>query len=515
MSAPAVPAQPPDPILVAPHASSSGDLTRRTVGGLAWSATARVGTQVVQFLITAVLARLLVPAEFGLVEMYAVFTGFAIVFVDLGLAAAIVQRKDLEERHLSSAFWLNLGGGLTATVLLMALSPAIAAFYGQSKIIPLMLVSSVNFLLGAPSIVQSALLKRGLKFRRLAAVDVTATLLSGAVGIAAAFWGAGVWSLVYLTLTSTATRSVVLWFSTDWRPKRLVDRDAVRELWRFSGHLLGFMSIGYWTANADNLLIGRFIGVGSLGIYARAYNTMLLPLSQISGVTSAVMFPALAGIQDDKERVKNGYLRGAQLIALIAFPTLIGLIVVAPQFIVVAYGHRWASAVPLLRALCVAGLAQCVSMTGAWIYQSQGRTDWMFRWGVIQAAATMAGFAVGIHWGAQGVAISYAVVTVAAAYPGLAIPGRLIGMSFQDVALTVYKPLVAALAMGAIIFAAGKEIPQGWPASCASGRARRTRCRLVRPRGAAAPDRRLSRVARTEKGKHRMTRTSATSLELI
>ena len=434
------------------------------MGGLMWSAAARIGAQAVQFGITAVLARLLLPAEFGLVEMYAVFTGFAIVFVDLGLAAAIVQRKELEERHLSSAFWLNLAGGATVAGIIVALAPAIAAFYGQPRLLLLTTVAAANFVIGAPGIVQSALLKRDLKFKRLAVVEGAATAVSGAVGISAAVAGAGVWSLVLLTLSSTAVRSLVLWFSTAWRPRWLIDRAAVRDLWKFSGNLLGFMSINYWAANADNLLIGRFIGVGELGIYARAYNTMLLPLNQISGVTSSVMFPALSGIQDDRERVKGAYLRAVRLVALVAFPALVGLIVVARPFILTAYGPHWLSAVPLLRALCVAGLVQSSLMTSNWLYQSQGRTDWMFRWGMVLSVSTVVAFVVGVHWGALGVTIAYAAVTVASAYPGIAIPGRLIDMTFTDVALTIYKSLVAATTMGAIVFVAGRAVPHDWPA---------------------------------------------------
>ena len=284
------------------------------------------------------------------------------------------------------------------------------------------MVASANFVIGAPSIVQLALLKRALNFQRLAVVEVTATTVAGILAIAAATAGLGVWSLVIASLASTSVRSALLWFSTDWRPHRIVDRAAVRELWGFSGHLLGFMSIAYWSANADNLLIGRFVGVRQLGIYARAYNTMMLPISQISGATTVVMFPALSGIQDDRERVKAAYLRANRLISLVAFPTFVGLIVVADRFIVAAYGDRWSAAVPLLRVLCFAGLVQMTVATGSWIYQSQGRTDWMLRWGMITCAGTLAAFGIGLHWGMLGVTVAYATVSTSSRIPGSPSP---------------------------------------------------------------------------------------------
>lgn len=444
--------------------ASARSLTQRTLGSLAWNTTSRVVSQIVQFAITATLARLLMPAEFGLVAMFAVFTGFAVIFVDLGLSSALVQRKEVEERHLSSAFWLNVGAGVAVAAVIASLSPAIAAFYGQPRLVALTVVASANFVLGAPSIVQLALLKRALNFRRLAVIDVTSTTVAGILAIAAATAGLGVWSLVLASLASTASRSTLLWSSTGWRPRRVVDRAAVRELWGFSGHLLGFMSINYWSANADNLLIGRFIGVGQLGIYARAYSVMMLPISQISGATTVVMFPALSGIQGDRERVKTAYLRASRLISLVSFPTFVGLIVVADHFIVAAYGNRWSAAVPLLRVLCFAGLVQMTVGTGSWIYQSQGRTDWMLRWGMITCAATLAAFGVGLHWGALGVTLAYAIVSVLFVYPGITIPGRLIGMSFSDVARAVREPSLAAVSMGLVVWGCRYLVPAGLPA---------------------------------------------------
>jgi O-antigen/teichoic acid export membrane protein len=438
-------------------------LARRTLGGVAWNSASRVVGQIVQFAITATLARLLLPADFGLVAMLAVFTGFAAIFVDLGLAAALVQRKEVEERHLSSAFWVNIGGGVLMAATISSLSPAIAAFYGEPRLVALTVVASASFVIGATSIVQSALLKRTLNFRRLAIVDVTATAVGGIIAVGVAVAGLGVWSLVLSALAATAVRSSMLWFSTDWRPKRIIDRAAVRDLWRFSSHLLGFMMLNYWSANADNLLIGRFIGVRQLGIYSRAFSVMMLPISQIAGAATGVMFPALSGIQDDRGRVKAGYLRATRLIAIVAFPTFTGLIVVADRFIVAAYGDRWSAAVPLLRILCVAGLVRMMVATGSWIYQSQGRTDWMLRWGVVNCAATLIAFGVGLHWGMLGVTIAFAISSVLLAYPGIVIPGRLVGLSFQDVAGAVRQPAVAAAAMGLVVFGSRYLVPSGLP----------------------------------------------------
>ena len=439
------------------------DLKQQTITGLLWSAGAGVGQQVLTFAVTAVLARLLVPTDFGLVATVAVFTGFATLFVDFGLAAALVQRTTLTERHRSSAFWMNVAAGLGLTLLVAALAPALARFFNEPRLVALTLVLSLNFVVGSLGIVQSALLQRSMNFRRGAAIQIAAILVGGAIAIAMAVAGYGVWSLIAQLIATTAVRTTLLWASSDWRPHRIVDRDAMRELWRFSGNLAGFTAVNYWARTADNFLIGKFVGAAGLGIYRRAYNLMLLPITQISTVTARVMFPALSRIHQDTRRVKRAYLRAIGIIGLLGFPITAGLFVVARPFILTLYGPKWVAVVPILQILCVAGFMQPVVVTVGWIYQSQGRTDWLMRWGLVSSALIVSAFGIGINWGAKGVAAAYAIIIYALLYPAFAIPGKLIGMRVREVFLALQGPLFSALAMAAIVWAAGRMFQTGWP----------------------------------------------------
>lgn len=442
---------------------ASSSLLRRTLEGIRWTAASRLVVQVAQFAITAVLARLLVPAQFGLVQMYTVFTGFAALFVDLGLVGAIVQRRDLEERHLSSAFWLNLMSAFILTSAIAALSPAVAAFYGQSRLIPLTIAASANFVIAAPSLVQIAQLRRAMNFRLLGIAEIATIVVSGTVAICAAFAGWGVWSLVFLSLSGSATRTSIIWFSTDWRPKRVVDRNAIRELWRFGGNLIGSFSLTYWARNADNMLIGRFIGLSTLGLYSRAYNLMLLPVQQPMTIATNVMFSALSKIQDEHERVKRAFLRAVGLITVLTFPILTGLLVVGDRFIGLVYGEKWLGAVPLLRILCIAGMVQSVQTTTTWLYGSQGRPHLLLRWNLISFPCVLASFVVGLHWGARGVTIAYTVVTALLVYPAVKMAGQSVGMSFLDLFARLRKLMLASAAMGLLVFIAGEAIPSTYP----------------------------------------------------
>ncbi|NLE44026.1 MAG: MOP flippase family protein, partial [Chloroflexi bacterium] len=398
---------------------------QQTITGIAWSTIARVAQQGLQFLISVALARLLTPQDFGLVAMTAVFTGFAALFNELGFGAALIQHERIEERHLSSVFWLNVLAGFILMVLTIGAAPLIALLYDEPRLSLLTMLIATNFLFGSFGIVPNALMMRALNFRGLALIEAAATLLAGAVAIVLALMGYGVFALVWQMIISTIGRVVFLWYSSAWRPAFRFSWSAVRELLGFSTNLLGFSTFNYWVRKADDLLIGKFVGSAGLGVYTRAYSIMLLPLNQVSSVVSRVMFPTLSQIKDDRRRVKRIYLRSISIVALITFPMMLGLLVVSESFVLALYGLQWKEIIPLLRMLSLVGLAQSIGTTTGWIYQSQGRTDWMFRWGVASGIVTLISFAIGIRWGVLGVAIAYVVRTFALTYFNFSIPGRL------------------------------------------------------------------------------------------
>lgn len=438
-------------------------LRQQTVGGVLWSLAAR-GTKVaIQFVISVVLARLLTPEDFGLVGMIAVFTGFAMLFNDLGFGAALVQKEELEERHRSSLFWLNCVAGLLLSGLVFASAPLLASFYEEPRLVPLTQLISANFFLGSLNVVQGALLKRNLEFRRLAYVEVVSVVAAGAVAIGLALTGFGVWALVWQMLVATAVAVAMMWVVSSWLPAARFELDAARELFGFSANLLGFRSFNYWVRSADDLLVGRIVGSHGLGVYTRAYESMLMPLRQVSNVVGRVMFPSLSRIQRDPERVRRAYLRAIAMIALVTFPMMTGLFVVADSFVLGLLGPKWVEVIPILRVLCLVGLAQSVGTTTGWIYQSQGRTDWMFRWGIVSGVVTLVAFAVGIRWGVMGVAVAYATRNFALTYFNFSIPGRLIDMEFSDVARAVAPAAGHALLMALIVWGCQLALPEGLP----------------------------------------------------
>jgi O-antigen/teichoic acid export membrane protein len=439
-------------------------LRARTFYGLGWSGTAQVFRQLLQFATSVVLARLLSPQEFGLIGMIVVFTGFASLFTDLGLGAAIVQKLDLEERHLSSAFWVSIAVGLLLTGLTVAVAPLMARFYDEPDLEPFTRVIAFNFLVGSVNVVQNALLLKNMDFRLLFQIEIVATGLAGLAAIGMAFMGFGVWSLVVQSLLITAISVGMMWWLSAWRPTMAVDIRALKELLGFSSNLLGFNVLNYWVRNLDNFLIGKFIGPSGLGIYTRAYSLMLLPITQVTSVVSRVMFPALSAIQKDVERVRHAYLRSTQAIALVTFPMMIGLLVVAEPFVLVVYGEMWSEVIPILRVFCLIGMGQSIGTTVGWIYTSQGRADLMLKWGIFSAVVYAISFIIGLRWGVMGVAVAYGISGyVILWYPAWAIPGRLINLRFKEMLINLRGPFYCAVAMGIGVWAVRYALPSNWP----------------------------------------------------
>jgi O-antigen/teichoic acid export membrane protein len=437
-------------------------LRDRTVSALSWSFASQIIGQGLRFGIGVLLARLLSPTEFGLVGMVLVFTGFGAAVADLGLNAALVHRQDVEPRHYSTVFWLNLAASIVMVAALWLGAPHIGRFYDAPDLVPITLLLSFVFPLRLLSVVPIAKLQRDLNFRKLAIVDSTVAALTGLLAIVLALAGWGVHALVARELLLPGLTAVAVWWGSEWVPRKLPDKRSAQELLPFGLNLMGFTMFNYWVRNADNLLIGRFVGSHGLGLYTRAYALMLMPVTQVGGALSRVMFPALSRIQTERARVKRIYLRAIGVVALVSFPLMAGLVAVAGDFVLGLLGPRWSDVIPLLQVLAPVGMMQSVGATVGWLYQSQGRTDWQFRWGIFAGAVTLIAFGIGIRWGVMGVAVAYAVRTLLLVYPSYAIPGRLIGLRFGEVFAAVRGPLLLAGAMALAVWGMALALPPDW-----------------------------------------------------
>ena len=438
-------------------------LRQRTFSGLGWNGAAQLSVQGLQFLTSLVLARLLGPREFGLMSMVMVFAGFASIFSDMGLGSALIQRRELSERHTNSVFWINVGGGVFLTAVFAAAAPLIARFYHQPQLRMLTVFVALTFIPPSLSVAQNALIEKSLNFRTRFLIEASSGVFSGAVAVGMALKGAGVWSLVGQSLAWGATRLIVTWRLSPWRPKWTFDLGAFKELFGFSRNLLANGIFTYWGRNMDRLVLGRFMGSIDLGIYSFAFRSISLPLELTTNVTNTVMFPALSAIQDDLETLGRVYLRSTRMIALVTFPVLIGLAALAEPVVLLLYGQRWRASIRVVQILAFSGMAQSVYATAAWVFLSQGRSNLVFRLGVWGTVVRAVGALAGIPWGVIGVAWAYVVGSYGfLLYPVWNSAGKLVNLRFSRLVLNLAGPFFCAACMGAAVWICDRWLVAGF-----------------------------------------------------
>jgi len=436
-------------------------LRERASWAIKWSGTSQLGRQLLQLAALAVLARFVSPSDFGLLGMAAVFVGFVAIFKDLGTAAAVVQRKEVSRRFLSTVFWTNVGLGFLAMLALLLSAPLIADLYHQPRVTAVLRALSAGFLISALGALQQSLMERHLRMRRLALLEVTSVAVGSSAAVIAAVQGWGVWSLVVMSLVTSACNTLLLWVAADWLPGWEFSAAELKTTIRFSLSLTGFNVANYGVRNADNLLVGRYLGTQALGYYSLAYRILLFPLDSISSVVSRVAFPVYSRIQDDLERFRRGYLLSARSIALVTFPLMLGLVALREPFVLAVFGEQWRPMIPLLAILAPVGMIQSVTTTVGSIYMATGRTDWQLGWGLFSGCVVIAGFIVGLRWGVYGVAGAYAIVSVALLYPCFAIPFRLIHLRLRALVVALWTITLASCAMCLGLIGAESILPGG------------------------------------------------------
>jgi PST family polysaccharide transporter len=418
-------------------APQSASLGSRTVQGAAWSAASRAGQQLLQTASTAVLARLLGPGAYGVMAMANFFINFLQQISDLGTGAAVIQRDHLDDGLLDSIFWFNVSISLAAAGLLWAIAPLAVTFYREPQVAPVLRALTLSVLLTGAGIVQQSLLVRRMEYRKLAIVELASGFLAAIVAIVLAWRGAGVWSLVGASITSSGVTAGLSWLFSGWRPRLRGGLGQVRSVASFSLNLSAFTLVNYFARNAGQFVVGRYLGAAALGYFQLSYSLMLYPIQNVSGVLGRVMFSAFARMQGDPGRLRSSYVRVIAVIAAITTPMMLGMFVTVEPLVRVFLGARWLPVVPLVTVLAPVGLLQAITSPVGQIYMATGRTDLMFRVGLASSAAQVIAYLAGLPWGVEGVVAAYAAVNVLLFFPLTAVPFRLIRLR--------YRPFFSAL----------------------------------------------------------------------
>lgn len=437
------------------------DFRERTSSSLVWNVVNQLSSQSALLVMNVVLARLLTPREFGLVATAMIFVNCAMILNEGGFGMAAIQKRSVSEEHLSSIFWLNVGVGLTLTGVFLLASPAVARFFGEPALTPLMRAIGVIFTIHALGSTHSMLVARRLEFRTLAKSGIASAWCGAAAALFLAARGWGPWSIVGQSVTSAVVGASAISWLSGWRPLFVFRWSAIGELSGLSGkHVLSNMA-GYWVRSIDNLLVGHQLGQAPLGVYSRAYSVMLFPWTRVTQVISRVMFPSFSIIQGDHPRLRALFERVTRVIALATFPMMLGVIVSAESFVAVLFGPQWGEMVPILRILAVVGMLQSITSLFYELFMSQDRLDLYLKVSIPMQALQVAGIVAGLRWGITGVAAGYALSTLLVTPVYCRVAGGIVGMTLAGFAANLAPLFACACVMAAAALAAGLALPAG------------------------------------------------------
>ncbi|MDJ0774511.1 MAG: lipopolysaccharide biosynthesis protein [Mastigocoleus sp. MO_167.B18] len=383
------------------------DLKGRSVRGGAITIAAQGSKFVLRMGSTVFLARLLAPEDYGLIGMATVIIGFVNLFKDLGLSAATIQKSEINHKQVSTLFWINLAISCFVGLLVAVSAPVVAWFYNEPRLAKITLVLASSFIFGGLTVQHQALLKRQMQFTTLAKIDIISMLVGLVTGVIAAWYGLSYWALVLMQIASAITNAVGVWITCGWRPGAPIKGSGVGSMLAFGGNLTGFRVFNYFSRNLDNVLIGRYWGSQELGLYAKAYQLVLLPIQQINNPVNSVALPALSSLQNEPEKYCRYYYKAILLITTLGMPIVGFMFASADKVILLMLGQQWLGVVPLFQFLMPAAFMGTFSVATGWVYQSLGRTDRQFRIGIVTSTLNSIIFLISVRWGAIGVAAAY------------------------------------------------------------------------------------------------------------
>lgn len=432
------------------------DVGRRARQGALWSVLQIMGRHALSLGSTAVLARLISPDDYGLVGMVTTLTALLLVFSDMGLSWATIQRRQLSEAQISNLFWLNTVAGFVLWLSCIILAPLVATFYGRAELREVTIVLGASFVLGGVAVQPFALLTRSMKFRRIAEIEIASLAVSAVTGIYCAFNGFGYWALVVQALVGQGMRLLLVIFSAKFPLQRPRWGVGTLDLVGFGGLLALNGLLIYFARNLDNVLIGKYWGTAQLGYYNRAYFLMLLPSMLATGVLTNLMVPSLSAFQNDIARFGSAYRRAVRLVAFVGCPIAVGLALTAPEAVRLVYGEKWAPVVPMLLWLSIAGITQPIYNTTGWLFTAAGKGRLYFAVTVVNCAVLALTFFAAVQLGAVAVAMGYGLVMgLLLLWPALYLAHRAASLNLLDTVKSLAPVFLSVGVMATAVFFAG------------------------------------------------------------
>lgn len=427
-------------------------LKKQAVSGMMWTFAQQFSTQAISFIISVILARILLPAEFGIIGMIAIFMGIGAALVDGGLASSLIRTPDADQEDFSTVFYFNILGSIFLYFILYFSAPFIASFFDQPILKDITRVYGLSFIINAFSTIQLTRLTQKMDFKTQMIVSAPALIGGGAVGVTLAYLGYGVWSLVWMKLFQSFLSSIQLWIITKWKPSIIFNVAKFKYHFSFGYKLLLSGLLDTFFTNIYTIIIGKLFLPAQLGFFIRAHSVVQLPVANISGALNKVTYPLFASIKDDNERLKKVYKQIMQMVTFLIAPTLIIMGVLATPLFRFVFTDKWLPAVPYFQILCASGILYPFHFYNLNILNVKGRSDLFLKLEIIKKILLVITVILAIPFGIYGLLWSMVISSALALSINTYYSGKFIHYNGFEQLKDVLPILIIALIAGSITF---------------------------------------------------------------
>ncbi len=428
------------------------DIKQKAVNGVVWSAVERFSVQIIQFIVQIIIARILLPEDYGLIGMLAIFMAIAQTFTDGGFSNALIQKKDRNNTDYSTVFYFNIIIGIVLAIILFSCSGVISEFYNMPKLKLITQVMSINLIILAFQVIQKTILTIKIDFKTQAKASLISVLIGGVIGIVMAYKGFGVWALVFQFTSINIIQTSLFWYFAKWKPKLIFSKESFDRLFGFGSKILAANLLHTIYLNLYTLVIGKRFSASQLGYYTRAEQFAQFPSSNLTGVVWRVSYPIMSSIQDDDERLKNIVRQYLNLAAFIVFPLMAGLAALSEPFIILILTEKWRGIIPMLQILSIYYMFYPLNAIHQNLMQVKGRSDLFFRLEIVKKTIGIALLFISLPFGVYYVCLSLIVYAIINLGLNNYFSSKLIALSIKSQIIDISKILIVSFIMSAVVY---------------------------------------------------------------
>jgi O-antigen/teichoic acid export membrane protein len=429
-------------------------LKKQALSGVFWSSLQLFGTQGIGLVVSIILARLLLPSEFGLIAMLGLFMGLAAILINSGLTSSLIRSENLDEEDYSTVFYFNLAVSCLLYVVFLLVAPLLASFYNQPVLTAVIRVYSITFIINAFSAIQITRLNKNMDFKTQLQVSIPSLVVGCSVGIAMAYYGFGVWSLVWSAIIQALVSTIQLWYMSKWMPLWVFNIEKFKYHFHYGIKLMFSGILDIFFTNAYTIIIGKFFAPAQVGYYNRAESLQMFPVSAINSVIGKVTFPLFATIQNDEVRLKIVYKKIMQMVLFLVTPTLVLMAVLAEPLFRFLLTEKWLPAVPYFQILCFNGILYPIHSYNLQILIVKGRSDLFLKLEIVKKILIVVIILISFQFGIYGLLYGSAIGSVLCFFINTHYSGRFLKYTAWEQTKDIFPILVVSGLAGSVVFVA-------------------------------------------------------------